>query len=272
MGLETASNVGDPPLPLASGTWVKAAGSAAIRVRSEAPTGDELWLAINRFHVLAMECIRLRLTSVAEMESRRLADRTNLAAAKAHELFSDLAAVIVPQSQRVEYEEQGAGPLFGACRAAGDATGVAIVQPPGRRLTRHDFSDVLEIARASRLRMRQTLLRPNWWRWNVGPLIAWRGEARRPVALIPMSRRYVMLEPGSPGRRIVDQVTSVGVGARGRDVLSDAAVVVALRMGFAEILHPTRSRQCRPTSYSVYSRWVFSLWRCLSSPRRSSIP
>ena len=43
--------------------------------------------------------------------------------------------------------------------------------------------------------MRQTLLRPNWWRWNVGPLVAWRGEARRPVALIPMSRRYVMLEP-----------------------------------------------------------------------------
>lgn len=205
MGLETASNGGDSPLPLASGTWVKAAGTAAIRVRSEAPTGDELWLAINRFHVLVMECIRLRLATVAEMESRQLADRTNLANAKAYELFSDLAAVIVPQSRRVEYEELGAGPLFGACRAASNANGMTIVQPPGKRLTRHDLRDVMEIARASRLRMRQTLLRPNWWRWNVGPLIAWRGEARRPVALIPMSRRYVMLEPGSPGHRIVDE-------------------------------------------------------------------
>ena len=61
MGLEMAINVGDPPLPLASGTWVKAAGGAAIRVRSEPPTGGELRRAIDRFHLLAMECIRLRL-------------------------------------------------------------------------------------------------------------------------------------------------------------------------------------------------------------------
>ena len=205
MGLEMAINVGDPPLPLASGTWVKAAGGAAIRVRSEPPTGGELWRAIDRFHLVAMECIRLRLATLDDMESRQLAERTHLGGAKAHELLSDLAAVIVPRSRRVEYEEAGTSPLFGACRAAGDASGVTIVQPPGGRLTRQEFSDVKEIARASRLRMRQTLLRPNWWRWNVGPLVAWRGEARRPVALIPMSRRYVMLEPGSPGRRVVDE-------------------------------------------------------------------
>ena len=78
MGLDMASNAGDPALPLASGTWVKATGSAAVRVRSGSPTGDELWRAIDRFHVLAMECIRLRLATVAEMESRQLADRTNL--------------------------------------------------------------------------------------------------------------------------------------------------------------------------------------------------
>jgi NHLM bacteriocin system ABC transporter ATP-binding protein len=205
MGLDTPSKAGDPALPLASGTWIGTVGGAAIRVHGEAPTGDELWRALDRFHVLAMECIRFRLSTVADTEARRLADRTDLAKAKAHELFSDLATVIAPRSRPVEYEEPGSGPLFAACRAAGDATGVTIVQPPGRRLTRHDFGDVMEIARASRLRMRQALLRPGWWRWNVGPLIAWRGEARRPVALIPMSRRYVMLEPGSPGSRIVDE-------------------------------------------------------------------
>jgi NHLM bacteriocin system ABC transporter ATP-binding protein len=205
MGLDMPSKAGDPPLPLASGTWVKAADSAVIRARSEAPTGDELWRALDRFHVIAMECIRLRLAAIADTETRRLADRTGLAKAKAHELFSDLATVIAPRSRAVEYEEPGAGPLFAACRAVGDAAGVTIVQPLGRRLTRHDFSDVMEIARASRLRIRQAILRPKWWRWNVGPLIAWRGEARRPVALIPMSRRYVMLEPGSSGSRIVDE-------------------------------------------------------------------
>jgi NHLM bacteriocin system ABC transporter ATP-binding protein len=205
MGLATACNVGDPPLPLASGGWVQAADGASVRVRGEPPTGDELWLAIDRFHGLAMDCIRRRLETVADMESRRLTDRAELADAKAHELFNDLATVIVPQSRGVAYDEAGAGPLFAACRAVGDAIGATIVEPPGRRLTRHDFDDVMEIARASRLRMRRTLLRPNWWRWNVGPLIAWRGDARRPVALIPMSRRYVMVEPGSPGHRIIDE-------------------------------------------------------------------
>ena len=159
---------------------------------------------------------------------------------------SDLAAVIVPRSRRAEYEEPGAGPLFASMPSCRRCDRRDHRSTSGRRLTRHDFNDVTEIARASRLRMRQTLLRPDWWRWNVGPLIAWRGEARRPVALIPMSRRYVMLEPGSPGHRIVDESLASGVGGRGRDVLSEAAVVVAFRMGFAEILHPTRSRQCRP--------------------------
>jgi NHLM bacteriocin system ABC transporter ATP-binding protein len=213
MGLEAASNVGDPALPLASGTWVEAAGTAAVRVRSEAPTGDELWRAIDRFHVLTMARIRLRLATAAEMEARRLADRTNLASAKAHELFGDLAAVIAPQSRRLAHEEPGAGPLFAACRAVGDAIGATIVQPPGRRPTRYDLNDLTEIAQASRLRIRQTLLRPGWWRWNVGPLIAWRGEARRPVALVPTSRRYLMLEPGSPGHRTVDEALAQELAA-----------------------------------------------------------
>lgn len=204
MGLVTCK-AGEPPLPLASGAWVKAPVGASIQVCSEPPTGDELWLAIDRFHALAMDCVCRRLEIVAEMESGRLTDRTNLAKAKAHELFNDLATVIVPQSRRVEYDEAGAGPLFAVCRAVADASGMTIVQPPGRRLTRHDFDEITEIARASRLRVRRTLLRPNWWHWNVGPLIAWRGDARRPVALLPMSRRYVMVEPGSPGRRSIDE-------------------------------------------------------------------
>ena len=77
------------------------------------------------------------------------------------------------------------GPLFAACRAVADASGMSIVQPPGRRLTRHDFDEMMEIARTSRLRVRRTLLRTDWWHWHVGPLIAWRGDDRRPVALIP---------------------------------------------------------------------------------------
>ena len=67
MGLVTCK-AGEPPLPLASGAWVKAPVGASIQVCSEPPTGDELWLAIDRFHALAMDCVCRRLEIVAEME------------------------------------------------------------------------------------------------------------------------------------------------------------------------------------------------------------
>ena len=60
MGLATCK-AGEPPLPLASGAWIKAPVGASIQVCSEPPSGNELWLAIDRFHALAMECILRRL-------------------------------------------------------------------------------------------------------------------------------------------------------------------------------------------------------------------
>ena len=64
--------------------------------------------------------------------------------------------------------------------------------PVGATTGQQTFNDVVEIARASRLRVRQTLLRGDWWTRDVGPLVAWHGEERSPVALVPSGRRYVM--------------------------------------------------------------------------------
>ena len=41
------------------------------------------------------------------------------------------------------------------------------------------FEDIVEIARASRLRVRRSLLRANWWKRDVGPLVAWHGDERK---------------------------------------------------------------------------------------------
>src|SRR5262249_17483655 len=43
------------------------------------------------------------------------------------------------------------------------------------------------------------------WRGKGAPWLPWGGEAGRRAGLAPMSRRYLMLEPGSPGSRIVDE-------------------------------------------------------------------
>ena len=205
MGVEPALSVGGPPLPLASGAWVSSSGNTCVLVHGERPASEELWLSTDRFHLLAMECIRCRLAAQADVERGRLSDRANLADKTRLEFFNKLASVIAPRLRRAQHEEASVGRIFAVCRAVAEASGATIVYPPGRRLTHHDFDDVMAIARASRLRVRRTLLRPDWWHWDGGPLIAWRGEARHPVALIPTSRGYVVLEPGSPEYRVVNE-------------------------------------------------------------------
>jgi NHLM bacteriocin system ABC transporter ATP-binding protein len=68
---------------------------------------------------------------------------------------------------------------------------------------------VVEIARASRLRVRRTLLRGDWWLQDAGPLVAWLGEQRSPVALTRSGARYVMTEPRTGTRRPVDSALAL---------------------------------------------------------------
>jgi NHLM bacteriocin system ABC transporter ATP-binding protein len=74
------------------------------------------------------------------------------------------------------------------------------------------LSDAANIAHASRLRARRVLLRDGWWRRDIGPLVAWRGEAREPVAIVPTSpHRYVMVAPGKGAGRVVDAELAAGL-------------------------------------------------------------
>ena len=78
-------------------------------------------------------------------------------------------------------------------------------RPEGRQ-RKMSIADTIEIARASRFRVRPILLRGEWWKQDAGPLLAWYGPQRSPVALIPSSRqRYAMIEPRSGTRRLVDR-------------------------------------------------------------------
>src|SRR6267378_3570942 len=57
------------------------------------------------------------------------------------------------------------------------------------------LDDVLEIARASQFRIRRVQLRDRWQESDAGPLLAWHGRDRRPVALIRDRGRYAMVNP-----------------------------------------------------------------------------
>ena len=207
MGLEPAYRSSSAPAPLTSGMWIEAGEAAStVSVSGRMPSGELLWRAIDQFHACAMACIRCHLAADADKEARRLLRRIQLAGSQTSELFEDLSAVIVrPPPDRDRPSADTADPLLSACRAVADAIQSAIVRPPERMSLQQDFGEIVEIARASRLRVRRTLLRGNWWDRDVGPLVAWHGHERNPVALIPASRRhYVMFEPSSGARRVVN--------------------------------------------------------------------
>jgi ATP-binding cassette subfamily C protein len=53
--------------------------------------------------------------------------------------------------------------------------------------------------------LRQVLLRGRWWRSDSGPLLGWRGEERRPVALLPVGRHsYRAWDPADGSVNAVD--------------------------------------------------------------------
>jgi NHLM bacteriocin system ABC transporter ATP-binding protein len=213
MGLESACRADGPPLPLTSGMWIEADQEGArLSCSTRTPDEEGLWRAIDQFHVWAMACIRGQLAANADREVDRLARRRELASAQTYEAFDELSAVIGRPSDHARIDAEPTDLLLAACRAAADVIEAIIVRPPGRIAARQAFDDVIEIARASRLRVRRTVLRGKWWGRDVGPLVGWHGEARNPVALVPTSRRrYLMIDPRSGSRRIVDELAATGL-------------------------------------------------------------
>jgi NHLM bacteriocin system ABC transporter ATP-binding protein len=209
MGQEPAYQPGSPAVPLASGMWIAAAQSACTLGDAGRPTGVALWEALDHFHRCAMACIEAWLLHNADHERYRLVRRTEFTTSQAFDLFDRLSAIIVRRSDHVGTVADSSDPLLAACRAAAGDLEISIVRPPGRSPTQQGFTDVVEIARSSRVRVRRILLRGNWWEQDVGPLVGWHGEARDPVALVRTSGRYAMIEPKDATRRLVDQALAM---------------------------------------------------------------
>lgn len=208
MGREPPYGPDGTSIPLASGNWI-VAGEAGCRISvGVAPQGAALWAALDRFHRCALAAIHDGLARKGEREAERLASRAELDRAKTVEVVDRLSAVVAPWLAGERAEGDQTDPLLAACQAVAAALSSAIVRPARPSPFDRSFETVVEIARASKLRVRETLLRGEWWTDDVGPLLAWRGEDRKPVALIRTRKHYVMIDPISGGRARVDRTVA----------------------------------------------------------------
>jgi NHLM bacteriocin system ABC transporter ATP-binding protein len=180
---------------------------------------DPAWSGLDRFHCLVQEAVALRVAQTERAEEERWRERAEADRSQMQSVLVRLATVMEPAAPAsfldVERGEERA--LLSACRLVGRARGLTIQSPPGGRRSADPLGD---IARASRIRVRQVVLRNEWWRTDSGPLLAYRQDGR-PVALLP---RRAGPWPWSRGYESVDPLT----GERVRVTREVAAALVPL--------------------------------------------
>jgi NHLM bacteriocin system ABC transporter ATP-binding protein len=211
MGCGPAYGADGPPVPLGFGLWMEAGDKGCAFAAAPPPAGRAVWEALDHFHRSAIACLREQLDGSAAREADRLAMRRELDAAQTVELFGRLSGIVVRPADGAHPVADATEPLLAACGLAAAALHTSIVRPSGRITARHPAELVQEIARASRLRARKTLLRDGWWRQDAGPLVAWYGETGRPVALVRTGNRYVMTDPEAGTRRVVDRALALAL-------------------------------------------------------------
>ncbi|MBD2533948.1 NHLP bacteriocin export ABC transporter permease/ATPase subunit [Nostoc flagelliforme FACHB-838] len=205
MGLEELTL--DPTsgiFPLSDGIWLQAYGEVqlATQTTSTIRNADILLEGLSQFHTQLLEYINFLEQQETQEELQRLTDRERLNRQVTAEALGELASSL--GTQEATFFLEGA-PLLVVAGAVGRCLGVKI-RPPAKSENLKRVKEPLEaIVRASRLRMRQILLRDNWWQKDCGPLVAYTQEDNRPVALLPVSvTRYEIFDPSDGTRLPVD--------------------------------------------------------------------
>jgi NHLM bacteriocin system ABC transporter ATP-binding protein len=213
--------------PLAGPVWLRPEGEVQLQVVGTRAflEQDPAWSGLDRFHCLVREAVALRVAQTEQTEEEHWRERAEADRSQMQSALARLATVMEPAAPTsfldVEMDEEHA--LLSACRLVGRAQGLTIQSPPGGRRSADPLGD---IARASRIRVRQVVLRDEWWRADSGPLLAYRQDGR-PVALLP---RRAGPWPWSGRYELVDSLT----GERTQVTPEVAAALVPL----AHILYP----------------------------------
>ena len=202
------SLVPETAIPLTSAMWVEAKGSVqlATKTTSNLEDPETLVRGLSWLHnqLLQYDEELKQRERIAEFDRLQAKERLNRRVTV--EAIGDLASPLM--DDRVDSFVASA-PLLAAAGAVGKAID-ADIRPPAKSEDLDRIKEPLAaIARASRLQIRQVLLRDNWWQQGCGPLVAYTEEDERPVALLPVTATsYELYDPKVNRHVPIDRTTA----------------------------------------------------------------
>jgi ATP-binding cassette subfamily C protein len=149
-----------------------------------------------------------------------------------HHALSDVAHVLSAPDEAVHVDS--GNPLYGACAIVLQAAGIAIRSHGGLLAADGSGAWLEKFCRRNRLSQRQVdLSAADWWRKDLGPLLAFRTDGDRPVALVADGTGYLLTDPTTGSRcRVNDQVAA----SLSRGGLMFFSSLPAGKLGFRDLL------------------------------------
>ncbi|MDW7675497.1 MAG: ABC transporter transmembrane domain-containing protein, partial [Bacillota bacterium] len=149
------------------------------------------------------------LLSASELwEKENLAEKKRLQEKASHEkrlMANSISwlASIDKKEKTIWLGEVSGDNLLDACRLVGRCSNIQIVQPTMANPGSKSSTQLDDIARASRIRIRKVVLNGEWYKQDSGPILGYMEEDNRPIALIPAAPDKYILHDIAIGEKLV---------------------------------------------------------------------
>lgn len=193
--------------PISNKLWLKA-GDKTSKIQtfdsSAMASMTELSDVLNVFQEYALQRIIEREKVLQLEESQRLKEKMALDDVTMESSLEGLANIL-EKEKADDFSDHAVGkPLLTACQIVGEEIGIEIQEPEYVDKETKSDNPLFAIAKASKVRTRQVILRSKWWTEESGHLVAFMGEEKRPVALIQKSpTQYVLKDPSTKKSKVV---------------------------------------------------------------------
>lgn len=184
-------------IPYVGGMWLQAREPAIVEI---ATTVDYLRAepdlsGLAQFHALLLAFVSKGVEKRTGIEGDRWRRQAQAERKSLQGTLLDIASIMdAGEGEAASPALTEEDTLLSACRMVGRALDIAIT-PPGQKENGGGGPEARleEIARASRMRVRRVLLTGEWWRRDHGPLLGFRQENNRPVALLQQREKCTLL-------------------------------------------------------------------------------